>query len=425
MPIQELLDIKDVRINKLRIEDRAFHDWYRFVLSFPPHLVRNYIEKFELTSYDTLLDPFCGTGTTLVEAKKMNIESIGVEANPMAYFASNVKTEWSVSPHKLLIHAERIYSKCISLDNNSRKELKRLTEEQGKLILKESINPIPLHKCIILYEEINKTQDLNIKNLELLALAHVCVNTASNLKFGPEVYVSKDRKTDAQVFENWLDRIKLVSDDLEKYGNLYRSKAQCVLQDARNLGCILGRKSISAVITSPPYPNEKDYTRTTRLESTLLGLIKSKSELRSLKQNLIRSNTRNVFVRDTDDEILGKNIKINKIADEIERRRIALNKTSGFEKLYHRVTKLYFGGMKKHLEDLKPALRRGAKLAYVVGDQASYLQVLIKTGELLADIADELGYNVIGLDLFRARFSTVTGKYLKEEVVLLEWNGGR
>lgn len=425
MPIQELLDLKDPTINKLRIEDRAFHDWYRFVLSFPPHLVRNYIEKLDLTSYDTILDPFCGTGTTLVEAKKMDIESIGVEANPMAYFASNVKTEWLISPNKLLTHAERIYSKCLSLDSGPRKELKKLTEEQEKLILKESINPIPLHKCILLYEEINKTQDASIKNIELLALAHVCVNSASNLKFGPEVYVSKDKKTDVQVFEKWLDRIKLVSSDLKKYGSLYNSKSQCMLQDARNLGHILGRRSISAVITSPPYPNEKDYTRTTRLESTLLGLIKSKSDLRSLKQNLIRSNTRNVYAHDTDDEILGKNVEINRIANEIERRRIALNKNSGFEKMYHRVTKLYFGGMKKHLEDLKPALKHGAKLAYVVGDQASYLQVLIKTGELLADIADELGYNVISIDLFRTRFSTVTGNYLKEEVVLLEWDGGR
>ena len=50
--------------NKILEEDRAFHDWYRFVLSFPPHLVREYIKKFRLGKIDTLLDPFCGTGTT-------------------------------------------------------------------------------------------------------------------------------------------------------------------------------------------------------------------------------------------------------------------------------------------------------------------------------------------------------------------------
>ncbi len=181
--------------------------------------------------------------------------------------------------------------------------------------------------------------------------------------------------------------------------------------------------AIDAVITSPPYPNEKDYTRTTRLESVLLGFVRSKQELRTLKHNLIRSNTRNVYVSDDDDLTIAHNVKINAIANEIERRRIALDKDSGFGQLYHRVTRLYFGGMKRHFEQLKRVLKPGAKLAYVVGDQASYLQVLIRTGELLADVADEAGYEVLSLDLFRTRLSTATGEQLREEVLVLEWPG--
>lgn len=57
------------RANKLDSQDRAFHDWYRFVLSYPPHLVRDYLEDFGLDSSHTVLDPFCGTGTTLVEVQ--------------------------------------------------------------------------------------------------------------------------------------------------------------------------------------------------------------------------------------------------------------------------------------------------------------------------------------------------------------------
>uniref|UniRef100_UPI001C8F4235 DNA methyltransferase n=1 Tax=Klebsiella pneumoniae TaxID=573 RepID=UPI001C8F4235 len=68
--MEELLAPKDLRHNKLRSEDRAFHDWYRFVLSYPPHLVRAYIDKLGLEPGHLLVDPFCGTGTTLVEAKK-------------------------------------------------------------------------------------------------------------------------------------------------------------------------------------------------------------------------------------------------------------------------------------------------------------------------------------------------------------------
>jgi hypothetical protein len=91
--------------------------------------------------------------------------------------------------------------------------------------------------------------------------------------------------------------------------------------------------------------------------------------------------------------------------------------------LYARVTKLYFGGMLRHLMDLRPILRPGAQLAYVVGDQASYLRVMIRTGQLLADLAKSVGYEVVGTDLFRTRLATATKEQLREEVVLLRWPG--
>ena len=75
-------------INKLYPQDRAAHDWYRFVLSYPPHLVHQYLQRFGLSHGHTVLDPFCGTGTTLVECKKAGAPSLGVEVNLMAHFAS-------------------------------------------------------------------------------------------------------------------------------------------------------------------------------------------------------------------------------------------------------------------------------------------------------------------------------------------------
>lgn len=68
--------------------------------------------------------------------------------------------------------------------------------------------------------------------------------------------------------------------------------------DSRRILGVLEPDSIDAVITSPPYPNEKDYTRTTRLESVLLGFISERDDLRALKRDLMRSNTRG-FIRGT------------------------------------------------------------------------------------------------------------------------------
>ena len=193
--------------------------------------------------------------------------------------------------------------------------------------------------------------------------------------------------------------------------------------DARDILEVLEPQSIDAIITSPPYPNEKDYSRTTRLETVLLGYMRDRADLQRIKKGLVRSNTRGVYKADRDDELVADHPEINRIAEEIEARRIELGKTSGFERLYPRVTKLYFGGMVRHLETLKGALRPGAHLAYVVGDQASYLRIMIRTGQILAELAESIGYECESIDLFRTRLATATREQLREEVVVLRWPG--
>lgn len=414
-----LTDPEDLSNNKLQPGDRAFHDWYRFVLSYPPHLVRHYIEKFALGTDAVLLDPFCGTGTTIVEAKKNEIASVGVEAIPMSHFACKTKVEWLVDPVLLHQAKERVLDKAWA-----RLECPpRLTfnSEQAEIVVKQSIFEKPLHKCLVLREAIAAEPLGPIQAVLNLALAYVTVNDASNLKFGPEVGIRRRKREDAPVFECWQAKVTQMAEDLTNYATLTSAPSYCHRGDARGLRSLLKPHSIDAIITSPPYPNEKDYTRTTRLESVLLGFLKNKADLRAFKQSLIRSNTRNVYKVDDDDRLLTSHSPVTRIAQTIEDRRIALKKTSGFERLYHRVTTLYFGGMKRHLTALQPALKPGAKLAYVVGDQASFFQVMIRTGELLAEIATEVGYEVNSIDLFRTRLATATGAQLREEVIVLEW----
>ena len=116
--------------------------------------------------------------------------------------------------------------------------------------------------------------------------------------------------------------------------------------------------------------------------------------------------------------------EIQRIATAIEQRRVEMGKISGFERLYPKVTRLYFGGMAWHLAELRTVLLPGAQLAYVVGDQGSDLRVMIRTGQLIAHIAQALGYEVVRIDLFRTRLATATREQLREEVVVLRWNGG-
>jgi hypothetical protein len=418
--------------NVLRDEDSAVHAWYRFVLSFPPHLVREYLDRMGVDG-GVVLDPFCGTGTTVVEAKKMGLRAAGVEASPMAHFAATVKTSWGVDHAGLLRAAKRVAHRAHSEFGNAgmtdsvrpanvRKARRTLDDAAAEILITDSISPAPLHKVLVLVDAIRRTTNPEYQDLMMLAVARLLPGEFGNLRFGPEVGLG-EIKTDAQVIGPWMNLIETFASDLSKVGS---SKPSRIFRgDARGLPVELRRESVGAVFTSPPYPNEKDYTRTTRLESVILGFYNNKTDLRVFKQSLLRSNTRNIYVGDVDADCVKMFPSVLRLAAEVESRRLELGKTSGFEKNYHKVVLHYFGGMARHLESLRPKLRPGARLGYVVGDQASFFRVLIQTGELLAEVAERLGYEVESLDLFRTRLATATRAQLREEVLVLRWNGGR
>jgi DNA modification methylase len=431
--------------NALAPEDSSIHSWYRFVLSYPPHLVRKYLGVFQLPPKAHILDPFCGTGTTLVEAQKQTFTSIGVDAHPFASLVSRVKTHWSANVpelrhirSKVLSGADSAY-RAEGLHSASFRQLlfvrdgapsPALSPEQEALIPTGFVSEIPLRKLLLLRDSIRvecASRGQEFEEFFLVALCHTVANGAGNFSFGPEIYRTK-AKEDYDVLGHFAEQTHNMLDDLERTISLCPGYTESLVICGDSRDCSFLPEGIDAVITSPPYPNEKDYTRTTRVESVLMGLIKGKGELRALKESLLRSNTRNVFVNDDDGNEIQEFPAIKQVCDQIEDRRIELGKTSGFERLYHRVVAHYFGGMRRHLRTLSPHLTQHAKLAYVVGDQLSFLMVPVRTATLLAQVAEAEGYRVLGMELWRERIGTKVRNArngdrtvrVREEVLLLE-----
>ena len=102
--------------NKLKVEDSAIHDWYRFVLSFPPHLVQQYLDEFGACNSSLVLDPFCG-----------------IEASPITYFASKTKCSWVTDTYEFITTADQI-AQSANKTIREPKVLRTLSEEQSALI---------------------------------------------------------------------------------------------------------------------------------------------------------------------------------------------------------------------------------------------------------------------------------------------------
>ena len=67
------------------------HGFHPYPAKYTPQLVNKYLSSFCTQGY-TILDPFCGSGTTIVEGAINNINAVGIDLNPVAYIVSKAKS---------------------------------------------------------------------------------------------------------------------------------------------------------------------------------------------------------------------------------------------------------------------------------------------------------------------------------------------
>jgi len=256
------------------------------------------------------------------------------------------------------------------------------------------------------------------------ALAWAVVDKASNVGFGPEAYhVSRLGRISVPTI--FLGRVAEMVSDLEGIPSLAKNTPVMVVKgDARNVASLIParlRGQITAVITSPPYPAEHDYTRITRVELELLGYVSSKEDLRSIKERMLRSNSKTVYSGDNDYRFVKGSKRLRALVRRVERS--ASKKDYGFARQYPKVLREYFGGLYRHLEGIASVLPRGAKCAYVLGEQCSYFGHKVETASLLAGMLrhGRLPLRVVGIETVRIRKATRgTRRPIKEEALFLE-----
>jgi len=91
----------------------GLHSIHSYPAKFIPQIPRRLIQNFAPPGGTGILDPFCGSGTTLVEAQAAGFTSVGIDLNPIACLISRVKT--SPLPEKFLEHSARLVNKAGSI----------------------------------------------------------------------------------------------------------------------------------------------------------------------------------------------------------------------------------------------------------------------------------------------------------------------
>lgn len=280
------------------------HCFHPYPAKFIPQIPRRLIEMYAPRREDKVLDPFCGSGTTLVEAKLMGRPSLGIDTNPLAIMISRSK----VNP----IKKQQLEKFIIWLENWIQKELKTLHPHrtffhEDSAWFREDV----LGQIELILEEIKKVRDSNTRNFIKVALSSILkgVSNARMDRIMPTlprkpVYVDHkhyDRMVDndkrnINVFARLSSRLKLMQSRLE----LFLSAASNVrtiayLGDARNFEKINSdflEEGIKLVITSPPYWSAFDYKKLHQLSINLFNL-----RTKSLDAEIGRKNFLNEMER--------------------------------------------------------------------------------------------------------------------------------
>ncbi len=197
--------------------------------------------------------------------------------------------------------------------------------------------------------------------------------------------------------------LKYESVDNVRYNHtLLHANAKCIDQvTCEKIGC---------VITSPPYLNGTNYIRNTKLELWFLGYLRTATDLRMYRDEILTSGINDVKVTIFFDiDIESKSLLLSKTL-------ISLKETA-YDVRIPQMAKCYFSEMYQIFNGLRPKMEKGAHLLIDIGDSV-FNGVHIRTDDILIEILESMGYKFIEKKKLRERRSR-GGEIVKQVLIVM------
>jgi len=381
---------------------------YRYKEAFALKFVDEFISRFGLTEKDYILDPFCGMGTTLLAACKKGIPSIGVDKLPIALFVAKT--------------LPLFYSLRTGVIKEKFQQLKKKYQQAHPAAVAMDVAimkvAFPPETLLLLRKWKTVIDDLEspFKDIFLLlffSILESCSFTSKDGQFlrlirGKEI-PSPEEALEKKVYEAETD---LQAIRKLKWDLLRRFPSVCA-GDARDLVNIKFSKKPTAIITSPPYPNRYDYTRTYSLE-LCFHFVQNFDEMKALRFGVLRSHIESKV----NSQEQPPHPAVQEVVDLLRGKGKGLNNPRIPDLLVG-----YFVDMQKVIKEWVRVLAPGARVAMVV-DNVRFEGELIPVDFVLSEIAEAEGFQVdeIIVARYKGNSSQQMGKYgrvpVRESIVV-------
>lgn len=397
-----LFEIQDTKINGVdgtfkNAKSEPFHSWFPYLEGYSASFVDSIRSRF-LPNARRIIDPFAGTGTSLIVLGGHGIACGYCEANPVMRFVVETKLTAlalgspsrrdvaeklrhvahalsGVLDHKRAADLEGTYGECFGTSTFFEPEAFDLV-----LRLRTFCDQLTSDNKL-LGELVTLAVIANLVRCSLLKRAgDVRFRTPKELQKGIPPLRDEVAESLFSMANDLLCKTRIVEP-----ARLLAANAK----DLRNASSF----EADGVITSPPYLNGTNYIRNTKLELWFLRALNDDADLRMLRDTVITSGINDVTVATTE---IGVTPAVEAVVSQI--------KGAAYDQRIHRMVAGYFHDMRIVLEGLWYQCIPGAVICIDIGD-SRYAGVNVPTQDLLEDIAASIGFEVQERVPLRTRLS--------------------
>lgn len=425
IPLQAVLESsangKSQRKQYTRYSAHGLHD-YRG--KFNPQVVRAIGNLFNLQPGAWILDPFCGSGTTMLEAAHCGWNAVGIDLNPLGILIAKAK----IAAIRVPLEKLQIQSNCmirrlskrvsnISFDTTfSEQEMKNIGGNEWEAFLpscdylKSWFKDSVLVQISLILDEISKISSPEVRLVLRVVLSDILRQMSLQDPGDLRMRRLKSPPENCPAVEIYLDAVRKKLETITKarqYLNDCETVQDALAGDARSCSSIIREHPrfgavnyFDAVITSPPYATALPYIDTQRLSLVLLGLIES-DQIHKVEKSLIGNREINTKERLKLEEAIEAN------ASELPEESVSLCqrmkesfdiKTDGFRKLnVPTLLYKYFSEMKMMFSDVALLLKTEAPFAIIIGRSSTCLggiRFIIDTPHFLSILAENSGFRL-------------------------------
>ena len=447
----EASDTKHGDPTKLRRQHTRYsaHGLHEYRGKFNPQMVRAVTNLLRLRVGDSIWDPFCGSGTVLLEARHQGFNALGVDLNPLAVAIANSKlAAIEADANSLKCTADMVADRILD-------KAKKLTEGiPGNKDIEEAVGqdwmerlsspeylvswfPIPvLAQLMVILDSIDELAPDSIRGVFRIIASDI-LRTVS-LQDPGDLRVRRRRNPApnypaANIFVSLLrSRINSVL-AAQEYISPNQGWQSAFLGDSSETASLdkpaqkFLKEGVDCILSSPPYATALPYIDTQRLSIVLLGLAEAR-EIRDLDSSLVGS--REIQTRERRD--LEEAIDCNEagVAEEIwvlckTLKRAYDPNSDGFRRRNTpTVVYRYFSGMTRVMAAAEKHLRKGGWMAFIIGPNRTSLggkDFLIDTPTLLAATGTHVGLELCEIHELNAysRYDAHSRNSIREERLLV------